>query len=107
MAVLVNRATVIQDRCGGSLHEETIDDIGVSAGERAHLFGQSEGEMVKGAVEEEAPALGNEPAAGLFAVALGAVAVLAGVAGVELLIAVVADKDLSAEREKKRLRDPS
>jgi hypothetical protein len=28
-----------QDRCGGSLHEETIDDLGVSAGERAHLLG--------------------------------------------------------------------
>jgi flotillin len=35
--------------------------------------------MVKGGVQEEPPALGIEPAAGLFAVALGAVAVPAGV----------------------------
>jgi hypothetical protein len=51
-----------------------------------------------GRAVEEPGALGIEPAAGLFAVALRAVAVLAGGVGVELLIAVVADKDLAAER---------
>jgi flotillin-like protein len=64
-------------RCG--LHDDTVEDLRVSAGERAHLLGQSKGEMVKGGVQEEPPALGIEPAAGLFAVALGAVAVPAGV----------------------------
>jgi hypothetical protein len=87
-----------EDRCGRGLHEETVDDLGVSAGERAHLLGQSKGEMVKWGVQEEPPALGIEPAAGLFAVALGAVAVPAGVVGVELLITVVTAKDLAAER---------
>ena len=72
----------------------------MSAGERAHLLGQGEGEVIERAVEEEPPALGIEPAAGLFAVAFGAVAVLAGVVGIQLLIAVVADKDLPTERSR-------
>ena len=55
----------LQDRRGGGLHEQAVDDGGVSASDRAQLLGQGEGEVVEGAVEEQPRALRLEPAPGL------------------------------------------
>jgi hypothetical protein len=87
-----------QDRRRGGLHDKTVDDLGVGSSERAQLFGQGEGQVVEGAVEKAPGARLFEPAPGLLAVALRAVAVFAGVVGVEFLVAVVALKHLAAER---------
>jgi hypothetical protein len=93
-------ASEFEDRGGGGLHEHAVEDGGVGASDRAELGGQREGQEVEGAVQEQPRALCVEPAPGLFSVALGAVAVLAGVVGVKLLVAVVTAKDLAAERSR-------
>jgi hypothetical protein len=53
---------------------------------------------VEGAVEQQSRVLSVEPVAGLLPVALGAVAILAGVVGVDLAVALIAVEHLSAER---------
>ena len=81
---------------GGSAKEQVVDRLLIAARERAQLGGQGKGDQ-KVSNRQQQTLLRLQPSISLFILALGAVAVLAGVIAVALLLALGAVIELAAQ----------
>jgi hypothetical protein len=75
------------EAAGGSVEQQSIDNLLLTAGEGAQLGGQGEGHQIIRA-GQQAAALLLQPALGLLAVVLGAVPIAAGVIAITDILAI-------------------
>jgi hypothetical protein len=92
------------EAAGGSVEQQSIDNLLLTAGEGAQLGGQGEGHQIIRA-GQQAAALLLQPALGLLAVVLGAVPIAAGVIAKVERAAMLAAIDLSTQRCGAALQD--